>query len=409
MHSVIGMLAIVGFAYAISSSRQSVAWKTIVIAFAIQFTVGGLALFTTWGNRALNAAADATGALLSYSRAGIDFMFGQLAAYDGPIGFVFAVNVLPVVVFFSAFIAVLYHLGIMMWIVRILGGGLRRCLGTSHAESMSAAANIFVGQAEAPLVVKPFIPRMTQSELFAIMVGGLSTIAGSVMAGYVALGIPLEYLVTASFMAAPGGLMMAKLIEPEQAVPVVPNQDDQATIPRYVNIIDAAASGALDGLRMAAAIAAMLIAFVALIALVNGILQYFGAFVGFESITLEMILGVLLSPAAWLLGVPWSEASTVGSLIGQKLILNEFVAYVAFSEVSDTLSPISQAIVIFALCGFANLSSIAILLGGLGAIAPTRRDDISRLGVRALIAATLANLMSASLAGFFLSLPGAAG
>ena len=409
MHSVIGMLAIVGFAYAISSSRQSVAWKTIVIAFAIQFTVGGLALFTTWGNRALNAAADATGSLLSYSRAGIDFMFGQLAAYDGPIGFVFAVNVLPVVVFFSAFIAVLYHLGIMMWIVRILGGGLRRCLGTSHAESMSAAANIFVGQAEAPLVVKPFIPRMTQSELFAIMVGGLSTIAGSVMAGYVALGIPLEYLVTASFMAAPGGLMMAKLIEPEQAVPVVPNQDDQATIPRYVNIIDAAASGALDGLRMAAAIAAMLIAFVALIALVNGILQYFGAFVGFESITLEMILGVLLSPAAWLLGVPWAEASTVGSLIGQKLILNEFVAYVAFSEVSDTLSPISQAIVIFALCGFANLSSIAILLGGLGAIAPTRRDDISRLGVRALIAATLANLMSASLAGFFLSLPGAAG
>ncbi|MDC0973848.1 NupC/NupG family nucleoside CNT transporter [Luminiphilus sp.] len=409
MHSVIGMLAIVGVAYAISSSRHNVAWKTVVIAFAIQFSVGGLALFTTWGNRALNAAADATGALLSYSRAGIDFMFGQLAAYDGPIGFVFAVNVLPVVVFFSAFIAVLYHLGIMMWIVRILGGGLRRCLGTSHAESMSAAANIFVGQAEAPLVVKPFIPRMTQSELFAIMVGGLSTIAGSVMAGYVALGIPLEYLVTASFMAAPGGLMMAKLIEPEQAVPVVPDQDDQATTPRYVNIIDAAASGALDGLRMAAAIAAMLIAFVALIALVNGILQYFGAFVGFESITLEMILGLLLSPAAWLLGVPWADASTVGSLIGQKLILNEFVAYVAFSEVSDTLSPISQAIVIFALCGFANLSSIAILLGGLGAIAPTRRDDISRLGVRALIAATLANLMSASLAGFFLSLPGAAG
>jgi CNT family concentrative nucleoside transporter len=409
MHSVIGMLAIVGVAYAISSSRQSIAWKTVVIAFGIQFSVGGLALFTTWGNRALNAAADATGALLSYSRAGIDFMFGQLAAYDGPIGFVFAVNVLPVVVFFSAFIAVLYHLGIMMWIVRILGGGLRRCLGTSHAESMSAAANIFVGQAEAPLVVKPFIPRMTQSELFAIMVGGLSTIAGSVMAGYVALGIPLEYLVTASFMAAPGGLMMAKLIEPEQDVPFVPNQDDQATTPRYVNIIDAAASGALDGLRMAAAIAAMLIAFVALIALVNGILQYFGAFVGFENITLEAILGVLLSPAAWLLGVPWAEASTVGSLIGQKLILNEFVAYVAFSEVSDTLSPISQAIVIFALCGFANLSSIAILLGGLGAIAPTRRDDISRLGVRALIAATLANLMSASLAGFFLSLPGAAG
>jgi CNT family concentrative nucleoside transporter len=314
-----------------------------------------------------------------------------------------------VVVFFSAFIAVLYHLGVMMWVVRILGGGLRRFLGSSHAESMSAAANIFVGQAEAPLVVKPFIPAMTRSELFAVMVGGLSTIAGSVMAGYVALGIPLEYLVTASFMAAPGGLMMAKLIEPETGTPMVPRVGDDATIPRYVNIIDAAATGALDGLRMAAAIAAMLIAFVALIALINGLLQYFGAFVGFEDITLELLLGYLLGPVAWLLGIPWAEASTAGSLIGQKLILNEFVAYVAFSDISESLSPIAQAVVIFALCGFANLSSIAILLGGLGAIAPSRRDDISRLGVRALIAATLANLMSAALAGFFLSLPGAAG
>ena len=409
MHSVLGMLAIVAFAYAVSSNRQAVAWKTIGMAFAIQFTVGGIALFTSWGNQALSAAADVIGSLLSYSRAGIDFMFGELAAYDGPIGFVFAVNVLPVVVFFSAFIAVLYHLGVMMWVVRILGGGLRRFLGSSHAESMSAAANIFVGQAEAPLVVKPFIPAMTRSELFAVMVGGLSTIAGSVMAGYVALGIPLEYLVTASFMAAPGGLMMAKLIEPETGTPMVPRVGDDATIPRYVNIIDAAATGALDGLRMAAAIAAMLIAFVALIALINGLLQYLGAFVGFEDITLELLLGYLLGPVAWLLGIPWAEASTAGSLIGQKLILNEFVAYVAFSGVSELLSPIAQAVVIFALCGFANLSSIAILLGGLGAIAPSRRDDISRLGVRALIAATLANLMSAALAGFFLSLPGAAG
>ena len=409
MHSVFGMLAIVAFAYAVSSNRQVVAWKTIGMAFAIQFIVGGVALFTSWGNGALSAAADVIGSLLSYSRAGIDFMFGQLAAYDGPIGFVFAVNVLPVVVFFSAFIAVLYHLGVMMWVVRILGGGLRRFLGTSHAESMSAAANIFVGQAEAPLVVKPFIPAMTRSELFAVMVGGLSTIAGSVMAGYVALGIPLEYLVTASFMAAPGGLMMAKLIEPETGAPVVPKAGEDATTPRYVNIIDAAATGALDGLRMAAAIAAMLIAFVALIALINGLLQYFGAFVGFEEITLELLLGYLLGPVAWLLGIPWAEAYTAGSLIGQKLILNEFVAYVAFSGVSESLSPIAQAVVIFALCGFANLSSIAILLGGLGAIAPSRRDDISRLGVRALIAATLANLMSAALAGFFLSLPGAAG
>ena len=210
-------------------------------------------------------------------------------------------------------------------------------------------------------------------------------------------------------MAAPGGLMMAKLIEPETGEPVVPTAGDSTTTPRYVNIIDAAATGALDGLRMAAAIAAMLIAFVALIALVNGILQYFGTYVGYSDVTLEMILGVLLSPVAWVLGVPWGDAATAGSLIGQKLILNEFVAYVAFSDVSDSMASVSQAIVIFALCGFANLSSIAILLGGLGAIAPSRRDDISRLGVRALIAATLANLMNAALAGFFLSLPGAAG
>ena len=370
--------------------------------------IGGIALFTSWGNKALSAAADATGALLSYSRAGIDFMFGQLAAYDGPIGFVFAVNVLPVVVFFSAFIAVMYHLGIMMWIVRFWAAVSKVSWHQPRRVDVGCC-QYFCGQAEAPLVVKPFIPAMTRSELFAVMVGGLSTIAGSVMAGYVALGIPLEYLVTASFMAAPGGLMMAKLIEPETGEPVVPTAGDTTTTPRYVNIIDAAATGALDGLRMAAAIAAMLIAFVALIALVNGILQYFGTYVGYSDVTLEMILGVLLSPVAWVLGVPWGDAATAGSLIGQKLILNEFVAYVAFSDVSDSMAPVSQAIVIFALCGFANLSSIAILLGGLGAIAPSRRDDISRLGVRALIAATLANLMNAALAGFFLSLPGAAG
>jgi CNT family concentrative nucleoside transporter len=406
MHSVLGMLFIVVVALAVSSNRHAVAWKTVFIAFFIQAAVGGLALFTRWGNSALNATAEVIASLLSYSRAGIDFLFGQLAAYDGPVGFVFAINVLPVIVFFSAFIAVLYHVGVMMWVVRMLGGGLHRLLGTSHAESMSAAANIFVGQAEAPLVVKPFIPAMTRSELFAVMVGGLSTIAGSVMAGYVALGIPLEYLITASFMAAPGGLMMAKLIEPELESSASPQLGEGATTPRYTNVIDAAASGALDGLRMAAAIAAMLVAFVALIALVNGLLQFFGSFVGLEDITLEQLLGFLLSPVAWLLGIPWAEASTAGSLIGQKFVLNEFVAYVAFSDLRNSLSPITQAIVIFALCGFANLSSIAILLGGLGAIAPTRRDDISRLGVRALIAATLANLMSAALAGFFLSLPG---
>ncbi|MAV74559.1 MAG: NupC/NupG family nucleoside CNT transporter [Halieaceae bacterium MED-G27] len=406
MQSLAGVVVLLAIGFALSSDRKAVSWRTVGIAFGVQCLVGFIALFSTWGGELLKAAANATGNLLGYSRAGIDFMFGQLANFDGPIGFVFAVNVLPVVVFFSAFIAVLYHLGIMMWIVRSIGGALRRMLGTSHAESMSAAANIFVGQAEAPLVVKPFIPAMTRSELFAIMVGGMATIAGSVMAGYVALGIPLEYLLTASFMAAPAGLMMAKLLEPELGEPVLPKSSDESFTPKYVNVIDAAASGALDGLRMAAAIAAMLIAFVALIALLNGLLQWAGGLLGAPTITLEMLLGIALQPLAWLLGVPWDEAATVGSLIGQKFILNEFVAYLAYSEIEETLSPLSQGIVIFALCGFANLSSIAILLGGLGAIAPSRRDDISALGIRALIAATLANLMSAAVAGFFLSLSG---
>jgi CNT family concentrative nucleoside transporter len=292
----------------------------------------------------------------------------------------------------------------MQWLIRVIGGGLRALLRTSHTESLSAAANIFVGQAEAPLVVRPYIAGMTRSELFAVMVGGMASIAGSVMAGYVALGIPLEYLLAASFMAAPGGLLMAKLIEPESEDPIEPAPGATLTGERYVNVVDAAARGAMNGLQMAGAIGAMLLAFIGLIALLNGLLGAVGDWVGFDNLTLEYLLGSVLRPLAWSLGVPWEEAQLAGSLIGQKFILNEFVAYVAFSDVMNQVAPNTQAIIIFALCGFANLSSIAILLGGLGAVAPERRDDISRLGFRALIAATLANLMSAALAGFFLSL-----
>jgi len=285
-----------------------------------------------------------------------------------------------------------------------MGGGLRRLLGTSHTESLSAAANVFVGQAEAPLVAKPYIPGMTVSELFAVMVGGMASIAGSVMAGYVALGIPLEYLLAASFMAAPGGLLMAKLLEPETHVPIEPDSDKAPESEAYVNLVDAAASGAMNGLNMAAAIAAMLMAFIALIALFNGVLGWAGGLVGFQDVTLQGLLGFVLQPLAWTLGVPWEEAQLAGSLIGQKLVLNEFVAYVGYMDVAEQFTPLSKAVVIFALCGFANLSSIAILLGGLGAVAPMRRDEISRYGFRALLAATLSNLMSAALAGFFMSL-----
>lgn len=407
MVSLLGVLILLAVAVGLSSNRGAIRVRTVVFAFTLQAGMGFFALFTDWGISALSTASEYVSALLGYSRAGITFVFGGLVEPSDSLGFVFAFNVLPVVIFFSALIAVLYHLRVMQWLIRIIGGGLRTVLGTSHTESLSAAANIFVGQAEAPLVVRPYIAGMTRSELFAVMVGGLASIAGSVMAGYVALGIPLEYLLTASFMAAPGGLLMAKLIEPESAAPVEPAADEALTNEQYVNVIDAAARGAMSGLQMASAIGAMLLAFIGLIALVNGVLGAAGDTVGFENLTLEYLLGSLLRPLAWSLGVPWEEAQLAGSLIGQKFILNEFVAYVTFSEVMNQVTPNTQAIVIFALCGFANLSSIAILLGGLGAMAPERRDDISRFGLRALIAATLANLMSAALAGFFLSLASA--
>ncbi len=403
MISIVGMALLLLLAWLLSSHRSAINWRTIALAFGLQVGLGGLALFVPWGITALKATSAYVAVLLDYARAGIQFMFGGLIGSES-IGFVFALNVLPVVVFFSSLIAVLYYLNVMQWVIRILGGALRKLLGTSHTESLSAAANVFVGQAEAPLVARPFIPGMTMSELFAVMVCGMSSIAGSVMAGYVALGIPLEFLLAASFMAAPGGLLMAKLLEPETHRPVEPAESNAISSESYVNLVDAAATGAMNGMRMAAAIAAMLMAFIALIAMVNGILGWFGDMVGLADLTLEGMLGTLFKPLAWLLGVPWEQAAAAGSLIGQKIVLNEFVAYVAYTSISEQFSTVSQAIVIFALCGFANLSSIAILVGGLGAVAPMRRDEISRYGFRALLAATLSNLMSAAVAGFFLSL-----
>ena len=293
----------------------------------------------------------------------------------------------------------------MDWIIKILGGGLQKLLKTSRTESLSATANIFVGQTEAPLIVKPFIATMTKSELFAVMVGGLATVAGSVMAGYVIIGVELKYLIAASFMAAPGGFLMAKMIVPETETPkdnladLDLNDDDKP-----VNVIDAAASGAANGMHLALNVGAMLLAFVALIALLNGLLGGVGGWFDHPTLTLQEILGYVFAPVAWLLGVPWDEAIIAGSFIGQKIVVNEFVAYLDFINYRDTLSAHTQAIVTFALCGFANLSSIAILLGGLGGMAPSRRKDIARLGLRAVLAGSMANLMSAAIAGFFLSL-----
>ncbi|MFK3858050.1 NupC/NupG family nucleoside CNT transporter [Pseudoalteromonas rhizosphaerae] len=401
--SLVGMCMLLGIAFAASTNRKAISFRTVGIAFALQFIIGGFVLFSDAGKNALVGMSKAVSSVIGFANNGISFLFGPLANQD-TLGFIFAIQVLPVIVFFSALVAVLYHLGIMDWIIRILGGGLQKLLKTSRTESLSATANIFVGQTEAPLIVKPFIATMTKSELFAVMVGGLATVAGSVMAGYVIIGVELKYLIAASFMAAPGGFLMAKMIVPETETPKDTLADLELDEDKPVNVIDAAASGAANGMHLALNVGAMLLAFVALIALLNGLLGGIGGWFDYPTLTLQEILGYIFAPVAWLLGVPWSEAIIAGSFIGQKLVVNEFVAYLDFMNYRDTLSAHTQAIVTFALCGFANLSSIAILLGGLGGMAPSRRKDIARLGLRAVLAGSMANLMSAAIAGFFLSL-----
>lgn len=399
MISLFGILIIFLLAFLLSKRKAHINWKTVGYAFILQAGIGALILYFPPGKQALLSVASGVSHVIGYSADGINFMFGRNGQpFEG---FVFGFSVLPVIVFFSALISILYYIGIMSWVIRGIGGFLQRFLKTSRPESMSAAANIFIGQTEAPLVVKPFIPQMTKSELFAVMVGGLSSIAGAVMAGYAGLGIEIKYLLAGSFMAAPGGLMMAKIVMPETETPKNELSELQDSQNKYENIFDAAASGASSGLQLALNVGGMLLAFVALIALFNGIIGGIGGWFGYPDLTFQQILGYVFQPLAWVLGVPWSEANIAGSLIGQKLVVNEFVAYLSFIDFKEQLSEGTQAIVTFALCGFANLSSIAILMGGIGALAPTRRTEIAQLGLRAVFAASLANLMSAALAGFF--------
>ena len=409
--SLIGMVFLIGLALLLSDNRRAIRLRTVAGAFAVQLFFGAFVLYVPWGKSALQSMASGVAQVIEYGNDGIGFLFGGLVADEGGLGFIFALRVLPVIIFFSALISVLYHIGVMQWVINLLGGGLRRLLGTSRAESLSATANIFVGQTEAPLVVRPFIARMTSSELFAVMVGGLASVAGSVLAGYASMGVPLEYLIAASFMAAPGGLLFAKLIKPETETPKDTLERDDADAAEEdapVNVIDAAAGGAASGLKLALNVGAMLLAFVALIALLNGLFSGVGGWFGFPELSMEWMLGYAFAPVAFLIGVPWSEAVTAGSFIGQKLIVNEFVDYLNFAPYlgdapAVVLTEKTKAIISFALCGFANLSSIAILLGGLGSIAPNRRSDIARFGLKAVFAATLSNLMSATIAGLFMS------
>ena len=401
MNSLLGIAVILLVAYLLSTNRKNIRWRTVIGAFAIQMSLAGFVLYVPLGREMLFSFAQGVSAVIGYTSAGINFLFGGLASEE--FGFVFAIQVLSVIVFFSSLISVLYYLGIMKWIIRILGGGLQKLLNTSRSESMSAAANIFVGQTEAPMMVRPFIGTMTRSELFAVMVGGMSSVSGSVLAGYAGVGVELKYLIAASFMAAPAGFLMAKMMIPECETPrndleEVEVEDNSA------NVIDAAASGASSGLQLAMNVGAMLLAFVALIALVNGIFGWVGGWFGYPGLTMQEVFGYVFQPVAYVLGISWDEAQIAGSFIGQKLVINEFVAYLDFVNYKDQLSEHSQVIITFVLCGFANFSSIAILLGGLGGMAPSRRHDIARLGMRALLAATMANMMSAAIAGFFVSL-----
>ena len=399
----VGMAVILCLALLLSENRRAIRLKTVVPAFLTQAAIAGLILYFPPGQAFLNTMVAGVQNVIDYGRVGAVFVFGDLARDNG--GFSIAFHLLPVIIFFSALMSTLYYLGIMQKLVTFLGGGIHKLIGTSKTESMCAVANIFIGHSESPLVIRPYLKDLTRSELFAVMTGGMAAISGAIMAAYAAMGINLGYLIAASFMAAPGGLLMAKIIKPETEQPEVDLEHVQFSGPKkVVNVFEAIGNGTLDGLKLAANVGAMLIAFVAMIALINGLLGGIGGWFGIEGLTLQGILGKLLAPLAWLIGVPWHEAAAAGSLIGQKFIMTEFIAYLSFSEIMHSLSPHTQVIVTFALCGFANLTSIAILLGGMGSLVPERRQDIAALGFMAVLAGTLSNLMSAVLASLFMYL-----
>ena len=409
--SVLGIVVLLIIAVLFSNNRKAINLRTVLGALAIQIGFAALILYVPFGRDALQATANSVSNVIAYGNEGINFVFGGLSDPSNA-GFIFAVKVLPIIVFFSGLISVLYYLGIMQVVIKVIGGALQAALGTSKAESMSAAANIFVGQTEAPLVVRPYIKNMTQSELFAIMAGGTASIAGSVMAGYAGMGVPLTYLIAASFMAAPAGLLFAKILFPqtEQFTDKQPETDDSE---KPTNVLEAMAGGASAGMQLALNVGAMLLAFVGLIALINGILGGVGGWFGYGDLTLQSIFGWIFKPLAYLIGVSWDESAIAGQMIGMKLAVNEFVGYLEFAkylqpDTAVVLSEKTKAIITFALCGFANFSSIAILIGGIGGMAPNRRGDVARLGLKAVVAGTLANLMSATIAGLFIELSGVA-
>ena len=400
---ILGIIVILGIAVLFSSNRKAINLRIVGAAFVLQAVIAVFVLYFDAGRAAIRGLSTGVLAIIGFSKVGIDMVFGPLANTE-IIGFSFAINILPIIIFFAALMAVLYHLRIMEYLVKFVGGALHKIIGTGAIESMNAAANVFVGQTEAPLVVKPYLRNLTEPQFFAVMVSGLASIAGTVLAGYVLMGAELKFLLAAAFMAAPGGLLMAKILMPDDEI-VRTGEHEKLTMERsqHGNVILAAAAGTSDGLRLAVNIGAMLIAFVALIAVFNGLVGWVFSLFGIDGITLQFLLGKLFQPLMYVLSVPWAEAEAAGALFGEKIILNEFVAFSHLNDYLAGMSPRTIAITTFALCGFANLSSIGILLGGLGVLVPEKRELIGRFGLKCVLAASLSNLMSAALAGLILT------
>lgn len=406
VYSLCGMAVILFVAFALSTGRKNIRLRVVGAAFALQASIAILVLYVPAGKAVIQAMASGVSNLLGYASAGTNFIFGPLASPEVG-GNSFAIAALPVIIFFSALISILYYLGIMQFIIKWVGGAIQKITGISKVESLCAAANIFVGQSESPLVIRPYLASLTQSQLFTVMSVGMAGVAGTILAAYAAMGIRIDYLLAAAFMSAPGGILMAKIIMPD-------NPDDKAPEELLVNveyedekpanIIMAAGMGAQTGVKLAVAVGAMVLAFVALVAMANGLLGGIGGWFGYPDLSFQQIIGYIFAPIMFLLGVPWEEAMQAGGLFGTKVVLNEFVAFIELGKIQAGISPLTNAITIFALCGFANFSSIAIQLAVTGGLAPTQRSNIARLGLRALAAGSLANLMSAALAGIFLSL-----
>lgn len=399
---LLGLLAILALCYTISTDRKAIRPRLLMWGLGLQFTFAFLVLKTDVG-KLFQAASVAVNALLEYAEQGSNFLFGPLGIKSGPFGVVFAFQVLPIVIFIASLFSILYYFGVMQIVIKGMAWGMHRAMRCSGAESTNVAASIFMGQTEAPLTIRPFLANLTPSELFTVMTCGMAHVSGAVMAAYVKIaGVDIKHLLTAVIMTAPATLMLAKMLVPETGHPETEGDVKVEIEKPGVNVIDAAARGAGDGLQLALNIGGMLIAFISLIALVNGGMSWLHSVAGWVPESLQKLFGIIFAPVAWLLGVSWKDASAVGDMLGTRMVLNEFIAFLRLGELKNTLDPRSFVIATFALCGFANFSSIAIQIGGIGALAPNRKSDLARMGLKAMMAGTLANFMSACIAGVLL-------